>query len=65
MTIPFKFSAAFFAGAVLISISPVPAQQVTTFAGNGSATFSGDGGPAAQASLNTPDYVATDLAGNV
>jgi uncharacterized protein (TIGR03437 family) len=65
MKLPFKFSAASFAGALLISISPVSAQQVTTFAGNGSATFSGDGGPAAQAALNSPDYVATDLAGNV
>ncbi len=65
MKLPYKFSAALFAGALLVSISPASAQQVTTFAGNGSATFSGDGGPAAQAALNTPDYVATDLAGNV
>lgn len=64
MKLPFTFST-FFAGVLLVNIFPASAQQVTTFAGNGSATFSGDGGPAAQAALNTPDFVATDLFGNV
>jgi sugar lactone lactonase YvrE len=38
---------------------------ITTVAGNGDADFSGDGGPATQASLNYPTNVATDTAGNL
>jgi uncharacterized protein (TIGR03437 family) len=38
---------------------------VTTVAGTGSATFSGDGGPAAQAALSGPSAVALDAAGNI
>jgi sugar lactone lactonase YvrE len=38
---------------------------ITTFAGNGSAMFSGDGGPAALAALNQPQGVAADFNGNV
>ena len=38
---------------------------ITTVAGNGSAAFSGDGGPAASASLNSPQGVAVDQAGNL
>lgn len=38
---------------------------ITTFAGNGAAGFSGDGGPAANASLNGPTGVCSDAAGNV
>ena len=37
----------------------------TTFAGTGVADFSGDGGAATAATLNTPVAVALDLAGNV
>ena len=39
--------------------------RILTFAGTGAAGFSGDGGPAAQAQLNTPQGLAVDSAGNV
>ncbi len=38
---------------------------ISTVAGNGSAAFAGDGGPASSASLNTPYGVAFDAAGNM
>jgi sugar lactone lactonase YvrE len=38
---------------------------ITTVAGNGQAGFSGDGGPAAQASLNRPYRIALDSTGNL
>ena len=38
---------------------------ITTIAGNGTATYSGDGGPATKASLQHPAGVALDSAGNV
>ena len=38
---------------------------ITTFAGTGERGFSGDGGPAAQAELNSPQGVALDADGNV
>ncbi len=38
---------------------------IETVAGTGRAGFSGDGGPAAQAALNTPYDVALDAAGNL
>ena len=38
---------------------------ITTVAGNGAEGFSGDGGPATDATLNTPIGVAVDRAGNL
>ena len=38
---------------------------ITTIAGTGSTTFSGDNGPATSATLNNPLRVALDSAGNV
>ena len=38
---------------------------ISTFAGNGTAGFSGDGGQANQAQLNRPESIAIDVAGNV
>jgi uncharacterized repeat protein (TIGR01451 family) len=42
-----------------------PTGIIQTVAGNGSPDFSGDGGPATSASLNYPDGVAVDSAGNL
>jgi len=42
-----------------------PAGIITTLAGTGSPGFSGDGGPANRAALNTPRGLALDRAGNL
>jgi sugar lactone lactonase YvrE len=42
-----------------------PNHIITTVAGTGTAGYSGDGGPATNAQLNFPYYVATDEAGNL
>ncbi|MGA1839033.1 MAG: MopE-related protein [bacterium] len=42
-----------------------PAGIITTYAGNGIRGYSGDGGPATQASLNRPFNAETDAAGNL
>lgn len=54
--------------AVCLFLNVWPAQSqgiVTTFAGNGNMTFSGDGGPATAAALNHPRGLAIDSAGGV
>jgi uncharacterized protein (TIGR03437 family) len=51
---------------LLLSAWPAQSQGiVTTFAGNGNMTFSGDGGPATAASLNLPRGLAINSAGGV
>ncbi len=50
---------------LLLNAGPGQAQVITTFAGNGNATFSGDGGPATNASLNHPTGLTIDTAGSV
>jgi len=42
-----------------------PSGMITTFAGDGTTQFKGDGGPAVLASLHAAGHVAVDLAGNV
>ncbi|MCS7158543.1 MAG: hypothetical protein N0A16_12560 [Blastocatellia bacterium] len=46
-------------------IRKVSGGTITTIAGTGLPMFSGDGGPAAQASLNVPMHVVFDSAGNL
>ena len=47
------------------SAGSMPSGVITTVAGNGTGGFSGDGGPATAASLNSPRGVALDAAGNL
>jgi hypothetical protein len=46
-------------------VSPATAGIIHTFAGSGDAGFSGDGGPATTANLNSPTGIALDGAGNL
>ena len=50
---------------VFLNQSTVTPGIITTYAGNGTQGFSGDGGPATDASLNRPAGVAADTAGNL
>lgn len=45
-------------------IRKVSGSNIATIAGNGVLSYSGDGGPASSAQLNTPQAVAADSAGN-
>jgi hypothetical protein len=53
------------AGIFLILALPVSAQIINTYAGNGTAGYSGDGGPATAAELNRPVDVEVDAAGDL
>jgi sugar lactone lactonase YvrE len=46
-------------------IRKVASGNITTLAGNGQASFGGDGGPATSAALNYPTGVAVDGIGNI
>jgi len=54
-------------GVLLLNISlfAQTSGNIQTIAGNGSQTYSGDGGPAVQASLNVPVDVSADRSGNL
>jgi uncharacterized protein (TIGR03437 family) len=53
------------AGAAATGWCQAPQYTITTLAGNGDASSTGDGGPATSASLNGPRGVTVDTAGNV
>ncbi len=60
-----KLRKTFLAAALLTTIGLVRAQTITTVAGTGVSSYSGDGGPASQATIDNPVYVATDFFGNL
>jgi len=64
MQLSYRFGTSFIT-ALLSTACAAWAQQVTTIAGNGTAGFLGDSGPAAQAEINNAVYVATDSSGNL
>ena len=42
-----------------------PGGNIYTYAGNGNASYFGDGGPATRATVNQPEGIALDAAGNL
>jgi len=50
---------------LVVTIISVKAQNISTFAGNGTAGYSGDGGQASAAELSYPSCLALDDTGNV
>jgi uncharacterized protein (TIGR03437 family) len=50
---------------MLLTASSAQSQTITTYAGNGAVSYSGDGGPASSAALNHPKGLAFDAAGNL
>lgn len=48
-----------------IRVLNIDTGEISTFAGNGNATYEGDGGQASQASLNRPAGIEFDLDGNL
>src|SRR5215471_2069188 len=54
-------------GLLVAMAAPAQAPQytITTVAGTGAAGYTGDGGPAKQAQLNSPCKVAVDSSGNL
>ena len=47
------------------SLSPHSVSIITTIAGTGTASYSGDGGQATSAAMNTPTGIAIDSSGNI
>ncbi len=60
-----KLRTSLLAAALLLTSGSIWAQTITTAAGTGVASYSGDGGLATQATINGPTYVATDFFGNL
>ncbi len=64
----FKFSSniylILFFAIILLSLN-LRAQTICTVAGNGTNTFSGDGGAASISGIPNPNFISTDLAGNI
>jgi NHL repeat len=59
------FCASLLAGICCTPLPSVAQGIITTIAGNGTSSFSGDGGPATSAGLSGPDSVVVDSAGNL
>jgi hypothetical protein len=57
-------SIALLSGAFIVPLA-ISAQVITTFAGNGTAGYSGDNGPATASQLREPGSTAMDTAGNL
>ena len=64
-TLPAFLKQLCFISCLFLFTSNLPAQLITTIAGNGTAGFSGDGGPALNAQLNIPVAVCFDSVGNM